>query len=149
LYQGHLETAKAMAEKAGQKVEATLLEGKPFQRVLDHADKRKPWLLVAGRYGLHRTEYADVGSTSENLARQAKCSVLVVTGELTPENGRPGQTEAPPGLSWTPEAEARLENIPSFARGMARQAIDEYARRHGYSQVTAEVMREAREEMGM
>jgi len=149
LYRGHLKTAKVMAEEAGQQVQATLLEGKPLQRVLDYAGKRKPALLVAGRHGLHRTAYAEIGSTSENLARLSKCSVLVVNGELTMKREPPGQTESQPAISWTSEAEARLESVPPFARGMARQAIEEYARRHGHPEVTPEVMTEARAKMGM
>lgn len=149
LYRGHLETAAKMAEGAGQPVKTTLLQGKAFQRVLDHVDREKPRLLVVGRFGLHRTEYADIGSTSENLARLARCSVLVVAGELTPKDEPPVQVEAQLGIPWTPEAEARFEHVPPFARGMARQAIEGYARQHGHAEVTEAVMAEARAKMGM
>ena len=56
--------------------------------------------------------------------------------------------DMPPG-DWTKEAEARLQNVPLFAQGMARQAVEEYALRHGHQEVTAEVMAEARSKMGM
>ncbi len=149
LYQGHLETAARMAEAVGQPIQTTLLKGKPFQKVLEHIGKQRPSLLIVGRYGLHRTEWADMGSTSENLARLARCNVLVVSGELGPEQRPPSQVQTSPEIRWTEHAEAGLQKVPSFARGMARQAIEGYAREHDYEEVTPEVLAKARERMGM
>lgn len=149
LYRGHLETATRLAKKIGQTVETTLLTGKPFQRVLEYIDERRPSLLVVGRFGLHRTEYADIGNTSENLTRLAPCSVVVVSGELDPEQEQPSTAQSTPEIPWTDEAEARFQKVPSFARGMARQAIEEYALSHNYPQVTPDVIADARTEMGM
>ncbi|MFQ5933818.1 MAG: universal stress protein [Dehalococcoidia bacterium] len=149
LYQGHLETAARMADAAGQHVQTTLLEGRPFQRVLEHVGRQRPSLLIVGRFGLHRTEDSDIGNTSENLARLARCSVLVVAGALTPKEGQPPRAQVVPGVPWTKEAEARLQKVPSFARGMARQATEEYARHHEYEEVTPDVMTEAREKRGV
>lgn len=149
LYQRHLDTAAGMAEEAGQSVQTTLLTGKAFEKVLEHIDQTKPSFLVVGRFGLHRTQCSDIGSTSENLARLARCSVLVVAGELTPNLESSQQAQAAPEIPWTEEAEVRLEKLPSFAQGMARQAIEEYAMHHGYAEVTAEAMTAAREKMGM
>lgn len=155
LYRGHLVTAARMAEAAGQQVQTTLLTGKPFQRVLEYADKRKPSLLVGGRFGLHRTEYADLGSTSENLARLARCTVLVVAGEAAPKeersfpgprgeqismNGRP-EIPSEDQLAWTPEAQARLRQVPEgVMRELTRQRVEKLARRLGQSTVTLEVL---------
>ncbi|MBI3974474.1 MAG: universal stress protein [Chloroflexi bacterium] len=149
LYRGYLDVAAGMAEQAGQQVATTLLTGKPFQRVLDHAGQRNCAVLVVGRFGLHRTEYADLGNTSENVARLAGCSVLVVAGELASPPEQPAPAEAAPGIAWTPEAETRLQNVPPFARGMARQAIEDYARGQGYAAITPAVMSEARQKVGM
>jgi len=52
-------------------------------------------------------------------------------------------------LLWTEEAEKRLERVPEFARPMARRGIEQYARRHGCTEITPEVMEEARGELGM
>lgn len=62
---------------------------------------------------------------------------------LAPQPGAPRPEE---GLVWTEEAEKRLENVPTFARGMARKAIERYAREAGYATVTPEVMDRARGE---
>lgn len=53
------------------------------------------------------------------------------------------------GVAWTPEALARLENIPEFVRPMARQGIEHYARTHGHATIDDAVMEEARGRFGM
>jgi hypothetical protein len=55
----------------------------------------------------------------------------------------------PSGVSWTPAAEKRLENIPSFVRTLARSGIEQYARDKGYNEITDTVMQEYREKVGM
>jgi hypothetical protein len=51
-------------------------------------------------------------------------------------------------LRWTPEAEAKLKNIPFFARTQARQRIEEMARASNIEVVTAELVEKARLEVG-
>src|SRR5439155_11229772 len=48
IYQSHLEVAGKMAAEAGVEIHKTLLDGKAFQKVLNHARKIEPWLLVVG-----------------------------------------------------------------------------------------------------
>ncbi len=52
-------------------------------------------------------------------------------------------------LLWTAEAEERLERVPEFARAMARQSIERYAREQGYHEITPHVMDEARAKLGL
>ena len=63
----------------------------------------------------------------------------------------PGQEEAASGgvISWGPEAEQRIERIPSFIRPMAKRAIERYAMGKGYTFITESVMDEARQALGM
>jgi DNA-directed RNA polymerase subunit RPC12/RpoP len=56
---------------------------------------------------------------------------------------------APAGITWTAEAEARIERIPSFIRPMARKAVERLAESKGYSTITDAVMDEARGAFGM
>lgn len=49
------------------------------------------------------------------------------------------------GVTWTPEAEKRLENIPDFIRPMARREIERLAKERGAATITAQVMDEAKE----
>ncbi|MFQ5829154.1 MAG: PCP reductase family protein [Candidatus Methylomirabilia bacterium] len=58
-------------------------------------------------------------------------------------------TESPSTISWSSEAEARAERIPSFIRPMAKKAIERYAEGKGYRRITEEVMDEARAALGM
>jgi hypothetical protein len=60
-----------------------------------------------------------------------------------------GAAAAPHGVTWTPEAEARMERVPEFIRPMARRAIERYAEGKGYASVTDAVMDEARGTFGM
>lgn len=52
---------------------------------------------------------------------------------------------APDGMSWSSEAEKRLENIPDFIRPMARREIERLARERGATTITGQVMDEAKE----
>jgi len=49
------------------------------------------------------------------------------------------------GIRWTPEAQQRLDNIPDFIRPMARREIERLVKERGGSEITAEVMEEAKE----
>ncbi len=45
--------------------------------------------------------------------------------------------------SWTHEAEASMERVPSFVRNMARMAIMRYAQEHGHTVITQKIVEEA------
>jgi hypothetical protein len=49
------------------------------------------------------------------------------------------------GISWAPDAEQRLENIPDFIRPMARREVERIAKERGLATVTAQVMDEAKD----
>lgn len=49
---------------------------------------------------------------------------------------------------WTPEAKAKLKNIPYFVRTQARQRIEELARAAGLEEITVEIVEQARLEIG-
>jgi hypothetical protein len=51
-------------------------------------------------------------------------------------------------LQWTPEAEAKLKNIPFFVRAQARQRIEHLAREAERDVVTVELVEQARLEFG-
>src|SRR5512139_1889960 len=72
IYQSHLEVAGTMAAEVGVEIHKTLLDGKAFQKVLNHARKIEPWLLVVGRTGIHSAnDEHELGSNSENLLRNS------------------------------------------------------------------------------
>jgi hypothetical protein len=69
------------------------------------------------------------------------CPFAAMLGDAT---AAPGE-----GVVWTPEAEGRVERIPTFIRPMARQAIERFARERGYGTITDQVMDQARDFIGM
>lgn len=50
-------------------------------------------------------------------------------------------------LPWTAAAQARLQSVPTFARGMVARRVERYARERGHPAITPEVLREAREKL--
>lgn len=55
------------------------------------------------------------------------------------------KNDSPNGMTWSPEAEQRLDNIPDFIRPMARKEIERVAKERGMSTITAQVMDEAKD----
>lgn len=55
------------------------------------------------------------------------------------------KTDSSNGMSWSREAEQRLENIPDFIRPMARKEIERLAKERGVATITAEVMDDAKD----
>ncbi len=140
IYQSHLNVAEAMARDKGVEVTKTLLDGKAFQKVLDHARKVEPYLLVIGRVGVHTAEEdGGLGSNTENLLRLAPCDILLTNRRVTPEL----DLRAEESIHWTPEAEERMTRVPEQVKGIARTAILRLALEHGHSVVTSDLVTEA------
>jgi hypothetical protein len=53
------------------------------------------------------------------------------------------------GLPWTPEAISRLDNVPEFARPMAKTGIEKFAQDRGLAQIDAGVLEQAKDFFGM
>jgi AdoMet-dependent heme synthase len=49
-----------------------------------------------------------------------------------------------PALVWAEAARERMARIPSFVRGVVMERVEDYARRHGRREVTAELLAEVR-----
>ncbi len=136
IYQSHLEVARQVAHGAGVNLRVTLLDGKPFERILRHAGQTNAWLLVLGRVGVHGDEAMDLGATTENLLRLAPCHVLITSRKFYP----PMDVKAEASIAWTPEAEARMERVPGFVKAMARTAVLRFALERGHSVITNSVI---------
>lgn len=136
IYQSHLEVCLKVAEAEGITVKTSLLDGKPFEKVLQYVKKEKPWLLIVGRIGVHSDEEMDVGSNSENLIRMAPCNVLVSNRKYIP----PIDAIAEYTVAWTEEASKRMEKVPIFARGVAKTAVYRYAIEKGFTIISNSVV---------
>jgi nucleotide-binding universal stress UspA family protein/Zn finger protein HypA/HybF involved in hydrogenase expression len=140
IYQSHLEIGRKLAAEDGVDLSITLLDGKCFEKILTFARKEQPWLLIMGRVGVHSDEgEPDLGSNTENLMRLAPCNVLLTGGKFYP----PLDVKAEEIISWTEEAEARMERVPVQVKGVARTALLRYAIEQGHTVITNKVIDEA------
>ncbi|OFW11921.1 MAG: hypothetical protein A3H96_26055 [Acidobacteria bacterium RIFCSPLOWO2_02_FULL_67_36] len=140
IYQSHLEVCDQMVKELGFEVKKTLVDGKAFQKVLDHARKTNPWLLVVGRIGVHSSrDEKGLGSNAENLLRAAPCDVLLSTRLEVPRL----DLRAEEAVRWTPEAEARMTHVPEQVKGIARTGVLRLALEKGHSVITSAVIDEA------
>ena len=114
------------------------------------------------RIGAER-QHAEAGLSASapstgNAAESSGCPFAAMVAQASgagPDVGQSGSgglessgTSAP-ALSWTPEAEARLANIPAFVRPMARAGIERFARERGCECVDEALLDEARASFGM
>ena len=140
IYQSHLEVSERMASEAGVEIKKTLLDGKPFQKIIDHARKTSPWLIVLGRIGVHSPkDETSLGSNAENILRAANCDVLLSTRLEVPRL----DVRAEETVRWTPEAEARMTHVPEQVKGIARTGVLRLALEKGHSVITNAVIDEA------
>ena len=93
-----------------------------------------------------------LATTGDILADDPSCVYQPKTETPAPviPRARPvsyGGVSTPHTLPWSVEAEARLSRIPSFVRAVVASRIEEYARKHGQTEVTLNLMREVRQSM--
>jgi nucleotide-binding universal stress UspA family protein len=142
IYQSHLEVGERMASEAGVAIRKTLLDGKPFQKILDHARKTNPWLIVLGRIGVHSPkDETGLGSNVENILRASPCDVLLSTRLEVPRL----DVRAEETVRWTPEAEERMRHVPEQVKGIARTGVLRLAFEKGHSVITSAVIDDAME----
>jgi hypothetical protein len=140
IYQAHLEVAQGMCKEAGVDLTITLLDGKAFSKIAKHVEKRRPWLCVLGRVGVHSAAGPmDIGATTENLLRTLDSNFLITSRTTVP----PMDLRAEAAIEWTPAAEVKMARVPEFVRGVARTAIMRWATERGHSIITESVINSA------
>jgi nucleotide-binding universal stress UspA family protein len=136
IYESHLRVAESLARDEGVAIKTTLLDGKAFKKVLQLIRQEPPWLLLAGRIGVHSAAEMDIGSNSDNLLRLAPVSVLLSSRTFVP----PIDVQAEASVTWTEEAEARMEKVPAAFRAITRTAICRYAMERGHSIISSSII---------
>ncbi|MBI3054135.1 MAG: universal stress protein [Betaproteobacteria bacterium] len=136
IYQAHLEVAVKVAAAEGVELRTALLAGKAFEQILNYAREREPWLLAVGRIGAHSDASMDLGGTTENLLRSSPCNLLLAARSFEPAPERVAEVS----VVWTSEAEARMQRVPEFARGMARRAVVRHALERGHTVISSDVI---------
>jgi nucleotide-binding universal stress UspA family protein len=73
-----LDRCKQQAEKSGVKIETVIAEGDAASNITGYAHKEGFDVIVIGSRGLGRFKEMVLGSVSNKVLHQAKCSVLIV-----------------------------------------------------------------------
>jgi radical SAM protein with 4Fe4S-binding SPASM domain len=84
----------------------------------------------------------DVMGSDDSCSYEPDGSIPVIVSKDTTYG-----TLVEPGLRWDPEAEARMQRIPSFVRGVVIQRTEDYARKQGHAVITLELLDEIRKGM--
>jgi hypothetical protein len=86
----------------------------------------------------------NIGAESAPTDGESRCPFSSMVQDLGAETN-----EASSELSWSPEASLRLENMPEFARPLAKAGIEKFAREQGLAQIDVRVLDQARDFLGM
>ena len=143
-------TAAASSAKAGEKT-----SGCPFSAMVAEMG------LTSGgkpdKAGTATTEFAWSADAKEKLDRLPSFVKPMVQSSVEAFARKQGyqkitlqvmddsKSESSNGMTWTPEAEKRLENIPDFIRPMARKEVERVAKERGMTAITAQVMDDVKE----
>ncbi|MFQ5899145.1 MAG: PCP reductase family protein [Candidatus Methylomirabilia bacterium] len=112
----------------------------PFEHLRASMAHQREQAFQAGDAATPQGAGADVGVASGENSTPGCPFAAMVAGQ---EEGSSGS------IAWSPEAEARIERIPSFIRPMAKKAIERYAEGKRYRLITEAIMDEARSALGM
>ena len=139
IYAGHLQIARDIAADYGIPIETRLLDGKPHEVIGRYLRQLQPSLLIVGKLGIHADAELDIGGNAENLLRSAPCAVLLSQRQFVPQVERIAEVT----VSWTREAQERMQRVPGFVQNMARMAILRYAQERGHTVITERIVEEA------
>jgi nucleotide-binding universal stress UspA family protein len=139
IYQSHLEVGRSLAEEDEVELTCELLDGKPYRAIGRYLEKVGASLLLLGKTGIHADAELDIGGNAENLMRMAPCHVWLGQTPFTP----PLEAIARETITWTEEAEVRMEQVPESARAVVRMGILGYAQKSGHTVITSALIEEA------
>ncbi len=84
---------------------------------------------------------------SEEKSGGCPFSAVVAQMGLTDSGAKSeGTQSAASDFAWTPDAKERLERLPSFVKPMVQSSVEAYARRHGFTTITLQVMDDSKGE---
>ena len=78
--QQRLGMALDRVQQAGIQAESVIIEGTPFQTIIETAESRNVDLIVMGTHGRTGLKHVLIGSVAEKVVRVALCPVLVTRG---------------------------------------------------------------------
>jgi hypothetical protein len=77
------------------------------------------------------------GKEGEKTGSGCPFSAMVAEMGLAKSGSQAGGVSA---FTWTSDAKERLERLPAFVKPMVQSSVEAYARRHGHSTITLQVM---------
>jgi nucleotide-binding universal stress UspA family protein len=80
--QQRTQMALAHVKEAGLQADSAIVEGIPFQVIIETAESRDVDLIVMGTHGRTGLTHALMGSVAEKVVRLAPCPVLVTRGTM-------------------------------------------------------------------
>lgn len=144
LYKEFLSEAENRFRTNGVAFTTFLKTGKAYCALDLQARNSNADLIVVSRHGHHRQSSSRLGSNAEALIRITSTNVLLVGGvedvSFHPKHMSESAkiTTIPKPLVWDSDAEARLQRVPSFVRGMAKRIVEKTVRQLGKNRVSAE-----------
>lgn len=86
----------------------------------------------------------NIGAESDQTDGESRCPFSSMVQDLGTD-----VDESSLELSWSPEASSRLDNMPEFARPLAKAGIEKFARDQGMGQIDVGVLDRAKDFLGM
>jgi hypothetical protein len=83
-----------------------------------------------------------IGPDGQEVEGASKCPFTGMVNEAATE-------PSDAGFPWSDEARERMASIPAFVKPMVESGIEKFARDHGYSEISAGVLEEAKGFFGM
>ena len=82
-----------------------------------------------------------VAGAKEGEKSSSGCPFSAMVAEMgLTSSGKPQNGGGSSDLSWTPDAQEKLDRLPSFVKPMVQGSVEAYARKHGYKSITLQVM---------
>ncbi len=76
--ENNIKNVKEIAEKEDVKIEELILEGRPYEAIINAAKENRVDLIVVGSHGRTGLDRLLMGSVTERIIGHAECAVLVV-----------------------------------------------------------------------
>ena len=68
------------------------------------------------------------------------CPFSAMVAQMGLTSGESSTGTQPAALQWSPDAQERLDRLPSFVQPMVKSSVETFARKNGYTTVTLQVM---------
>ncbi len=91
------------------------------------------------KIGAGQTATPAPGATAKE-GESGGCPFSAMVAQMGLTSGESATGTQPSALQWSPDAQERLDKLPSFVQPMVKGSVETYARKNGYSTVTLQVM---------